>query len=167
MTMLRKILTVTLFLFFFNSTFSQISYKKENIAYDIDDIPVYVNFSTNKSSTDSLYYIKVNGELVKLRCDIHYWDGEEQLNSFCDRIYYNRNNYNNQEMNDLVGYCIVFDEYLHIQDIRIIKRFHDLNDKIRNYIMVHNMLMKTEGHWTLQDKSMRSWHIYIGYHKFY
>jgi hypothetical protein len=167
MTMLRKFLINILLLFFFQSTFPQKIYEKKDIGYDIDSIPVYVNFSTNKLATDSLNYIKVNGDLVKIECDIHYWGGDDQLNVFFDRIYYNRSNYNNQEMNDLTEYCIIFDENLHIQDIRIVKRFHDSNDKIRNYIMVYNILLKTEGHWALNDKSTHSWHMYRGYHKFY
>jgi hypothetical protein len=163
----RKILFIILPLFSFQITFSQKIYEKKDIVYDIDSIPVYVNFSTNKLATDSLYYIKVNGDLVKIECDIHYWGGDDQLNFFFDSIYYNRSNYNNQEMSDITKYCIIFDENLHIQDIRIVKRFHDSNDMIRNYIMVYNILLKTQGHWALNDKSTQSWHMYRGYHKFY
>jgi hypothetical protein len=150
-----------------NSIYSQELSSLKNIVRDIDNYSIYANLSSNISSTDSLYYIRYSGDLIKLNCDVKYWGSNDDLNEYIDRIYYNRYDYNYQEMNDYVTFCIVFDEYLHIQDIRFTKRFHDLNDKVRNYILVHTILSGTEGHWYVDGKSTKSWHIYIGRHKFY
>jgi len=165
--MKRLFSTTIMFILLINCIYSQKFYKSENAIRDIDNYSIYANLSSNKSATDSLYYIRYNGELIKLNCDVKYWGGVEDLNEFIDRLYYNRYNYNYQEMNDYVTFCIIFDEYLHIQDIRITRRFHDLNDTIRNYILVYTILSKTEGHWYVDDKSTKSWHIYIGGHRFY
>jgi len=166
MNMKRLFLTTILFVVYINCTCSPKLYKPENIVCDIDNYSIYVNYSLNKSATDSLYYIRYNGELIKLNCDVKYWGSNDDLNKFVDCIYYNRYDYNYQEMNDNITFCLIFDEYLHIQDIRFTKRFHDLNDIIKNYIMVHSILSRTEGHWYIEDKSVKSWHIYMGHLRF-
>ena len=165
MTILKKIIGVTLFLFNINSVFSQKIDK--NITYDIDSIPIYINFDSYKFTTDSIYYIKANRNLVKLICDIDFLGGIVKLNAFCDSLYYNRTDYNYQEMNQTIRYCIIFDENLHIKDIRILSRFHDMYDKIRYYIMFHNMLLRTEGLWQLKDNKTYTWHLYNGRYTFY
>jgi len=164
---MKNVIFSCLFVFIMNSIYSQELPRLKNIVRDIDNYSIYANLNSNISATDSLYYIRYNGDLIKLNCDVKYWDSDDDLNEYIDRIYYNRYDYNYQEMNDYITFCIVFDEYLHIQDIRLTKRFHDLNDKVRNYILVHTILSKTEGHWYVDDKSTKSWHIYIGRHKFY
>lgn len=165
---MRKIYsTIILFMLLINCMYSQKKNKLENVVRDIDNYSIYKKLSSDKSSIDSLYYIRYNDELIKLNCDVQYWGGNKEFNEFIDRIYYNRYDYNYQEINDNVSFCIIFDEYLHIQDIRITKRFHDLNDTVRNYILVSTILSKTEGHWYIKDKSIKSWHIYIGEHFFY
>lgn len=126
--------------------------------------------------SDSIYYFKQNGinrNLVRIKCDVGFWKGEEALRNFCDNLYYNRSDYIEWDVAEVVNFCIVFDEYLHIQDIRFFRRFHPFYDKIRNYIMLYNILAKTQGHWMLMsgNKNLnvktKNWHLYIGSYTFY
>lgn len=156
-----------LFLLIIKSAYSQNSCNTKFLVRDIDNKPIYVNLAPDEEATDSLYYLRFNGERIKLNCDIHYWGGDNELKEFIDRVYYNRYDYNYQELDDKVNFCIIFDEYLHIQDIRITKRFHDVNDVVANYIMIYSILSKTENNWEVKDRAVKSWHIYMGNHFFY
>jgi len=163
--MKKVILIILISISIISLAYSQKKNKIQEIICDIDNYSIYANCSSDKT-IDSLYYLRYNGDQIKLNRDIIFWEGNDKLNEFINGLYYNRYNYNHQEMNDRVCYCIIFDEYLHIQDIRFTKRFHDLNDIVKNYLMVYSILSKTEGHWYVENRGVKSWHIYIGCHKF-
>lgn len=141
----------------------------KNIIYDIDSIPVLIcmKSNTNKYNSDSLFYLLPNGESIRVDKNIEFWNGESQLVAYFDFMYYQRFNYNHHEMNDIIRYCIIFDNYQTIRDIRFLKRFNGTNDKIKNYLMVYKILSSTEGQWVKQRNTYNSWFVYFGSHKFF
>ena len=59
--MKRLFSTTIMFILLINCIYSQKFYKSENAIRDIDNYSIYANLSSNKSATDSLYYIRYNG----------------------------------------------------------------------------------------------------------
>lgn len=148
---------------------SQQANDGNKIIYDIDSIPVLfcMKSNTNKCCSDSLYYLLPNGKSIRVDKNIKYWNGESELIAYIDFMYYQRFNYNHQEMNDIVRYCIIFDEYQNIRDIRFLIRFNGANDKVKNYLMVFKILSSTEGQWVKQKNTFSTWYVFFGSHKFF
>ncbi|MEA4974255.1 MAG: hypothetical protein VB046_00800 [Paludibacter sp.] len=167
-TFKQLIMTVSLFTCA-GSLQSQDTKFCERITFDVDSIPVLISKSrsTSGQTLDSLYYVLPQGETISVSKNINYWGGNGQLEAFLDHMYYQRFDYNYQEMNDIVKYCIIFDNNLKIIDIRFLKRFHGVNDILKNYLMVYKFLSDTESHWVVEDKAAYTWYVYIGSHRFF
>lgn len=129
--------------------------------FDTDSIPL-CDIYKKCGNPDSITYIKLNGEKINVNTKIKYIGGIESLLAFCDSAYYNRPDYNYQELNATAYYSILFDENLHIQEIRIYKRlgydcsYYDY-DK-----MIKGILLKTEGKWIKTNISSTEWQFYFG-----
>lgn len=151
------------------SLHSQNTYFCERITYDVDSIPVLISRSRSISeqTLDSLYYVLPQGKTISVSKDINYWGGDSKLGAFIDHMYYQRFDYNHQEMNNIIRFCIIFDNNLKIRDIRFLKRFHGLNDILKNYLMVYKILSDTENQWVVEDKATHKWYVYIGSHRFF
>jgi len=131
---------------------------------DADSISL-CDFYKKCGHADSIIYIRLNGERINVGTKIKYLGGLNSLNTFCDSAYYNRPDYNYQELNATADYCILFDKDLHIKEIRIYKRF-GYDNKNYNYDgLVKNILLKTEGKWIKAGAPLTEWQFYFGHFK--
>jgi hypothetical protein len=132
---------------------------------DVDSIPVLSFYSRNGQS-DSIVYIRFNDKKINVNCDIEFIGGWKSMDAFCDSLYYNRKSYNNQELNAYFLYSILFDNKLHIRDIHIYKGISGYRGEYDYNEMVKQILKRTAGKWQLKTKPSKTWHLYIGSHKF-
>lgn len=81
-------------------------------------------------------------------------------------MYYNREDYNYDELNALAMFTILFDENLKIKDVRILKRIAYNNNKYDYDSLVKRILWSTEGRWEKEgENSQCKWYLYLGYFK--
>jgi len=164
MTFNVKKFNLLFFLFLFNGVYSQNT--KVAIVTDADSIPI-LNFYSRTGLSDSIVYIMPNGKKINVNCDIEFKGGLNSLDAFCDSLYYNQKDYNHQELNEMVRFCVILDNNFHIQDIRIYSRLLGYCGKYDYNKFFKRILYKTEGRWNVKTISSKTWHLYIGRHWFY
>ncbi|MCP9610824.1 hypothetical protein [Coprobacter tertius] len=92
--------------------------------------------------------------------------GYEAFTAYCDSIYYNRDDYNYDELNASAIFVILFDENLEIKDVRILKRIAYNNNKYDYDALVKRILWSTEGKWVKKDENDHcKWYFHLGYFK--
>jgi hypothetical protein len=159
-----KYFSLVVFLLLLNSAFCQ-NIKVETIK-DSDGIP-FINFHSRTGVADSIVYIMPDGKKINVNLNVEYIGGWKSLDTFCDSLYYNRKNYNDQELNEIIKFSIVLDDNLHIQDIRILNHLLGYSGKYNYNELFKRILIHTEGKWKLKTLPSKTWHLYIGSHRFY
>jgi len=159
-----KIIIFVFLVFFIESVHCQNTLVKT--IFDVDSIPA-LNTYPRSGQPDSIVYIKYDGKRIRVNFDIKFVGGWESLNAFCDSLYYNRKDYNNQEIDAYYIYSVLFDEKLHIQEIRIYKGVQNLKGTYNYNGLVKKILNQTAGKWKLNDTKTKNWFLYFGSHRFY
>jgi len=164
--MVSKIIKLYLFIsvLFFSSIYCQ-NTKVATIT-DVDSIPVQ-NFHSQTEMQDSIVYITSDCKRINVNYDVEFNGGLDSLHIFCDSLYYNRKDYNQQELNEYVIYYILFDTNLHIQDVRISSHLLGYCGKYNYNELFKQILFKTEGKWKVKKNPSKTWHLYIGSHRYY
>jgi hypothetical protein len=116
---------------------------ENNIFYDIDNLPAFSIDSVNNNTTINYYFI--TKEIVNT--EIQYRGGYMAFSNYCDSLYFNRDDYNFEELNAQALYSILFDKNLKIKEIRIIKRIGYDNSKYNYDDLIKRILLSTEGKW--------------------
>lgn len=134
--------------------------NKQNIRYDVHNFPV-LRFDSIKDSLVVNYYI-ITEERVS--SDIQFKGGYEALAAYCDSLYYNREDYNHEELNALAMVTILFDKHLRIKDIRIIKRIAYDNLNYNYDELIKRILYSTNGMWIKKNNIKKNkWYFYLGH----
>lgn len=141
------------------STYCQCNQEKSHIYYDVDSFPTLQIDSCNDKEIVS-YYITVKENVSK---DIQFKGGYKSLSAFCDSLYYNREDYNYDELNARALYVILFDQFLKIKEVRILKRLAYNNLKYNYDDLIKKILFSTEGHWVKTNDNKSNWYFYLGY----
>ena len=161
----KRILIGTTFLFSIFTSFSQdkVDSIRTTIMCDVEGLPV-VRFDETKDTMYVKYSISSSWQDV---CNtFHYKGGYGSLTAYCDSMYYNREDYNYDELNALAMFTILFDENLKIKDVRILKRIAYNNNKYDYDSLVKRILWSTEGRWEKEgENSQCKWYLYLGHFK--
>jgi len=135
------------------------TYKlKSEIFCDVDSFPVF-RFDTLDNKEVIKYYL-IKEELVSV--NIQFAGGYDALTNFCDSLYYNRKDYNYDELNARALFTILFDQDLRIKEIKILKRMAYNNLKYNYDGLIKKILLSTEGQWIKNDNKSK-WYFYFGY----
>lgn len=133
--------------------------NNNNIRFDVDHFPVF-RFDTLETSLNISYYIITEKKAI---CNVQFNGGFEALNAFCDSLYFNRSNSNQDELNAMAEYIILFDKKLRIKDIRILKRLAYDNSKYNYDKLIINILLATKGKWVKKDNKISTdLYFYLG-----
>jgi len=139
------------------SLFCQNNSNKEIIYYDLDSIPVFGIYDLDNANIIN-YYIQ-----TKVSPNIQFEGGYDSLSSFCDSLYFNREDYNYDELNARALYSILFDKNLKIKEVRIIKRFAYDNQKYNYDDLIRQILFSTEDKWVKKGQDNYNWYFYLGF----
>jgi hypothetical protein len=135
---------------------------EKNIYYDVDNFPVLRFDSINNSLIVNYYIITKK----KVSNNIQFIGGYDALSTFCDSLYYNREDYNYDELNALAMFTILLDKELKIKDIRIVKRIAYDNLTYDYDGLIKKILFSTDEKWIKKDNIDHSeWYFYLGYFK--
>jgi hypothetical protein len=133
--------------------------NKEIIYYDVDSIPVFGIYDLDNANIN--YYIQ-----TKVSPNIQFKGGYKSLSSFCDSLYFSREDYNYDELNARALYSILFDKSLKIKEVRIIKRLAYDNQKYNYDDLIKKILFSTEDRWIKKEQDNQNncnWYFYLGY----
>ncbi len=112
------------------------------------------------SDFDSCVFITTKGDKIPVDIEVRYKGGYDSLRAFCDSVYCRIMGNDFQELNEKIQYFILFDDNLHIREIRICKVPLYIN---RKYIdIIKRVLLKTEGNWILRKAKSIKGHVYGG-----
>lgn len=161
----KRLLIFAIFLFPILSSYGQdnTDSTKTTIMCDVEGLPV-VRFDETKDTMYVKYFISSSWQDV---CNtFHYQGGYHSLTAYCDNMYYNREDYNYDELNALAMFTILFDENLKIKDVRILKRIAYNNNKYDYDRLVKRILWSTEGKWEKESENDHcKWYLHLGYFK--
>lgn len=134
-----------------------------SVRYDVEGLPV-VRFDETQDTMYVKYFISSSWQDV---CNtFHYKGGYVALTAYCDSMYYNREDYNYDELNALAMFTVLFDENLKIKDVRILKRIAYTNNKYDYDALVKRILWSTEGRWEKENiNDPCKWYLYLGHFK--
>ncbi|MDL2251920.1 hypothetical protein LJC12_03625 [Odoribacter sp. OttesenSCG-928-J03] len=128
------------------------------LVFDINEKPLYMY---NSDAVDSFTYIRLDGEQLDVGVDVKYSEGIDSLISYLNYYYFK--DYYKDEVNSLLVFCILFNDKLDIQEIRISKRLGIKTDKYDDLIL--KSLLLTKGKWIKTKPSPKKWYLYIGRYK--
>ena len=160
----KRLLIFVIFLFVILSSHGQNKEDsiKTSIRYDVEGFPV-IKFVETGDSTLVKYFIPPSWQDV---CLSHFKGGYKAFRAYCDSMYFNREDYNYDELNASAMITVLLDEKLKIKDIRIIKRIAYNNNKYDYDALVKRTLWSTEGKWVKKDENDQcKWYLYLGYFK--
>ena len=143
------------------SLFGQVNVKniKSNIVYDIDNFPV-LEFDSVDSKQIVYYYISTKEKVSGLQ----YRGGYDAFLAYCDSLYYNREDYNYEELNAKAYFSILFDQEFKIKEVKILKKLAYDNLKYSYDDLVKRILFSTEGRWIKQnDEKDYEFYFVLGY----
>ena len=138
---------------------NNIEATKGKVYYDVDSLPIFRLDSIDNELIVN-YYILVKEKVSR---DIQFIGGYESLSIFCDSLYFNRKDYNHEELNARALYTILFDQNFNIKEVRIIKRFAYNNLKYNYDDLVKKILFSTEGKWIKTNEDNSKWYFYLGF----
>lgn len=98
---------------------------KTELLYDVDSLPV-LRFDSIRHGLTTYFYTHTK---QKVCSNIAFEGGAKALTAYCDSLYFNRKDYNYDELNARAIITILFDRSLKIIDVRIIKRIAYNNSK--------------------------------------
>ena len=99
------------------------------------------------------YYFGKKREKVSL--DVQFIGGYQVLTNYFDSLYFNREDYNWDELNALFYYTILCDKDLKIKEVKIIQREAYDNSKYDYDGLIKRILFSTEGKWMKSTKNNR------------
>ena len=99
------------------------------------------------------YYFGKKREKVSL--DVQFIGGYQALTNYFDSLYFNREDYNWDELNALFYYTILCDKDLKIKEVKIIQREAYDNSKYDYDGLIKRILFSTEGKWMKSTKNNR------------
>ncbi|WP_349924619.1 hypothetical protein [Bacteroides caccae] len=97
------------------------------------------------------YYFGKKREKVSL--DVQFIGGYQALTNYFDSLYFNREDYNWDELNALFYYTILCDKDLKIKEVKIIQREAYDNSKYDYDGLIKRILFSTEGKWMKSTKN--------------
>jgi hypothetical protein len=128
----------------------------ESILYDNEDTPI---------ARTECYY-KTEGKRVPISSAIQYKLGKSKLQVYCDSIYYISRDKLQTHTSEIkyasVDYMIIFDSYLRIKDIRILKRENYDNSSFNYDALFKQILLSTQGKWKRTRPDEGVWYYYKG-----
>ncbi|MCP9610823.1 hypothetical protein [Coprobacter tertius] len=152
------IVIFTPFIFFGQNKTDKI---KSKYYYDVDSI---LTLRCDSIGNDlNVYFYTKSKQKYNVCMDFNYNGGYKALSAYCDSVYFNREDYNYDELNATALYSILFDKNLKIKDIRILKRNAYNNSKYNYDLLIKKILYSTESRWSKYDKDNNcKWYFYLG-----
>jgi hypothetical protein len=137
------------------------------ITYDMDSLPVFniIHIDTLKKEISvNYFFISKEGKILGDTAGaVQYTGGYEALSSYCDSLYFNREDYDYNELRARAYYTILFDKNLKIKEIRIIKRSGYSNQRYNYDNLIKRILFSTEGKWIIYNNEKKyRWYFYYG-----
>jgi len=86
---------------------------------------------------------------------VQFIGGYQALTNYFDSLYFNREDYNWDELNALFYYTILCDKDLKIKEVKIIQREAYDNSKYDYDGLIKRILFSTEGKWMKSTKNNR------------
>ncbi|RCW31110.1 hypothetical protein [Marinilabilia salmonicolor] len=131
------------------------SSQPESIIYDIYGEPIISYNGDSLKSGDAEYYKK--GRSVRIGFDVKYVGGVDSLKKHIIESYYEHSDYNHQEVNTTLFFCVFFDENLKIENVRFIDVGFSNQQKALlqnnlNLKIITEIIKETEGEWHIKSK---------------
>lgn len=134
------------------------------IYYNVEDsMPVFRVDTVSQSGRPKIYYYF--GKITeKVSSDIRFVGGYRALTNYFDSLYFNREDYNEDELNALFYYTILFNKKLEIKEIKIIQREGYDNLKYDYDSLIKKILFSTEGQWekSVNVNDQQRWYLKVG-----
>ncbi len=156
-THIKLILTIIFCLYVFLGQGQ--SRMKEDVTYDIDGNPLCIVY---EEKFDSLVYVRLDGRKLDVEREIQFHRGQPLLSAKIDSLF--RDAYG--ETNELTGllvFCILFDEQLNMDEVRIEKRIGIPDDQYDDFI--RTALQSTQGKWEKRERATSKRLIYQGVYR--
>lgn len=162
--MIFKSLVISFLLFIGIGLCGQNKVTQSKIYYNVEDGTAVckIDTSSQTSEIEMFYYFGRKSERVS--SDVKFIGGYQALTNYFDSIYFNRKDYNEDELNALFYYTILFDESLKIKEVKIIRREAYDNSKYNYDSLIKKILFSTEGKWEKSTKKSREnkWFLKFG-----
>ena len=138
------------------------SIRSSTLRYDVDSLLVLRIDLTQ----DTIYVKYFIPPLWQDACITRFKGGYKAFTVYCDSMYFNREDYNYDELNASALYTILFDENFKIKDVRILTRLAYDNSKYDYDALVKRILWSSEGKWEKLNKNDHcKWYFGMGYFK--
>ena len=98
-------------------------------------------------------YYSLGKKREKVSLDVQFIGGYQVLTNYFDSLYFNREDYNWDELNALFYYTILCDKDLKIKEVKIIQREAYDNSKYDYDGLIKRILFSTEGKWMKSTKN--------------
>lgn len=163
--MIFKRLIIAFFFFVSIVLYGQNRYDvNSKIYYNVEDsMPVFRVDTVSQSGRPKIYYYF--GKITeKVSSDIRFVGGYRALTNYFDSLYFNREDYNEDELNALFYYTILFNKKLEIKEIKIIQREGYDNLKYDYDSLIKKILFSTEGQWekSVNVNDQQRWYLKVG-----
>lgn len=128
-----------------------------------DSMPVLRVDTAFQEGKPSIYYY-FGKKIEKVSSDVRFIGGYQALSCYFDSLYFNREDYDENELNALFYYTILFNEKLEIKEVKIIQREGYNNLKYDYDSLIKRILFSTEGQWekSIKANSHEKWYLKFG-----
>lgn len=132
--------------------------------YNVEDGTVVCRVDTIPQVSRPTVYYYWGKKCEKVSLDVQFVGGYQALTCYFDSLYFNREDYNGDELNALFYYTILFDTDLKIKEVKIIQREAYDNSKYNYDSLIKRILFSTEGKWEKNTKNRNTdkWYLKFG-----
>jgi hypothetical protein len=152
------LIAATLLVLFFQASFFSNNIQAERrITYDKDELPLWRYFEGD-TLHDSIEYFCQDHSLKTVRFGMQYTYGVDSLRQQMINYFHESIDNSCETMHIRIFYCILFDEKLHIKEIRfqrigLVGRFIEQLDCCGYFFTLEYFIKQTEGKWN-RDKRL-------------